>query len=204
MIRIILLLIVSSIWVVGQTLPAPEGLKGEWNPESGSIFLNWDSLAEDIAGYHLFVQQPEQDKYYLWGRAGQIHTNSYEFEVQNRQGGTYRFRVAAFSNFPEVIYGEQSAEILVNVPSRHLPMVKGVEVARKKGDISMSWEYPYEIADLAGFEISLNDSTIRVSTDQSMHKFQNLAKATYSVSINAISDSGVRSQASSPKIVRLK
>jgi hypothetical protein len=189
---------------IAQEIPVPENLRARWDDESRTILLTWDSLELDIAGYHLFAQQPEQGKMYLFGPAGQLAMNSYSFPVKGSKGGLYKFRVAGFRNFPEMVYGEKSPVVEILVPTTFLPMVSNVEINPRRGIIEITWKYPYEIADLAGYIVSLNDSIIQVGNDRRALQISGLEPAVYGITIKAKTTAGLTSDASAIKIVRVK
>ena len=203
MIRTTLILVHISLVAQAQ-IPAPQGLSAIWNAENRTVQLSWDTLRQDIAGYHLFVQLPNRDRMLLWSKAGELYVPAYDFEVITNKGGIYKFSVAAFSNFPEVIYGSLSESITIEVPSGRLPMPASLEARLRKDNLTITWEYDNDIFDLAGFEIQLNDSIIKVSSEVRTFSTDLSEKGDYIVQLRAISTRGLYSAFSGQKLVSVK
>ena len=198
------LFVVTSLYSFAQDIEAPKNLQATWQADSGVINISWDHVNEEIAGYHLFVKKPGQNRMYLWSPAGQLENNSYIFKVTYRTGGVYNFTVAAFRNFPQLVYGKKAKEKSVSVPTFFLPMVGDIKTRAGKGGLNITWEYPYEIPDLGGFELQLNDSTIQLGKNQHEYYVKDMVPATYKLVLRAFTVNGIRSDDSSIKVIRVK
>lgn len=185
-------------------LPPPANLSFEFDTLDREIILHWDSLGEKNAGYHLFIKEPDQSKYYLSAKIGPVYRTTYTYKVISSSGGAYSFRVAAFQNFPAVEFGFKSEAITVNVPSAFLPMVSDVTVKVKKEVAQLTWNFDHEIFDLKGFFIRINDSELLVDSTIRNYRFENMKSGVYSATITAVSTTGIRGDSSNKINFRVK
>ena len=183
---------------------SPANLKAEINEDGGNIHLVWDKPAEKVAGYNLFVKSGDQEDFLLWGKAGLIFNSAYDFSVVSQYGMLYEFKVCAVQNFPDVIRSELSTSVIIEIPSRFLPMVKINNPSVKKGKAVISWEYNLIASDLEGFIMYLDDEELVVGKEKREHVLDNLPKGKHYVQLVAYSNSGLKSKISVKKFIIIK
>lgn len=187
-----------------QELSAPSKLKAEIDEDGGNIHLIWDKPEEKVAGYNLFVKSGNQEDFLLWGKAGLIFNSSYDFSVMSQYGVFYEFKVCAVQNFPDVIRSELSGSVIIEVPSRFLPMVKINNPSVKKGKAVISWEYTIIASDLQGFILYLDDGEMDLGKEKREHVLDNLSKGKHYVQLIAYSNTGLKSKISVKKFIIIK
>ena len=193
-----------SVSAYGQELGVPGNLKAEINEDGTNIHLVWDKPEGKVAGYNLFVKSGSQEDFLLWGSAGLIFDRKYDFEVMSKYGKFYEFKVCAVQNFPSVIRSELSASIMIEVPSRYLPIVKLNNPTTKRGIVEISWEYETIVSDLQGFILYLDGKEIKVTKAKRKFVFDNLSAGKHNVQLLAYSNSGLKSVMSVKKFIRIK
>ena len=183
---------------------SPANLKAAINEDGGNIHLAWDKPAEKVAGYNLFVKSGNQEDFLLWGKAGLIFKSAYDFSIMSQYGMFYEFKVCAVQNFPDVIRSELSTSVIIEVPSRFLPMVKINNPSVKKGKAVISWEYNIIASDLHGFILYMDDEEMVVGKEKREHVLDNLSKGKHYVQLVAYSNSGLQSKISVKKFIIIK
>ena len=203
------LIMCFAITLMAQEIPVPQGLEGKVVQEADQRFieLTWQPKASDDAqtvGFNVLVQFPNSDKLLIYQRAGLLYGNSYRFPIYDRIGTTYRFALMGVRNFPELQRSAQSPPVEVQVPSIKLPNIEISNAAYQNGSIRLTWQYNYDIPDLAGYQIYLNSKPLAVAPKDA----QNWSKAMtdtgkYIFEIAAITENKVESRKSQKRLVKI-
>lgn len=192
-----------SSFAFGQQPEVPQHLQATYNDASRTISLSWDAV-DSVAGYNLFVKTYGNEHFMLWGKAGIIYANKYEFDISSDYGQLLEFAVCSIQNFPKVMRSENGNSVSIEVPSLVLPMVKLNDPKFNKKSIMVSWQYDQSIADVRGFVVMINNKPKHF--DKSVHEFSldSLPTGMYSIHVMAQSKNGVLSPPSSRRVVYVK
>jgi fibronectin type 3 domain-containing protein len=198
----VLALLISS-YAIGQPPGVPQHLQAQYNAGSRSVLLSWDD-AESVAGYNIFIKKYGHEQFTLWGKAGIVYQNNYEYEISSDYGQTLEFAVTSVQNYPEVKRSALSKSVAVEIPSLRLPMVKMNRPKKVQQSIVMSWQYDQSIADVRGFVMMINNQPRHF--DKSIHEcnLDNLPPGIYSIHVIAQSRNGVMSPPSPRQVVHVK
>ena len=82
-----------------------------------------------------------------------IRDTRYSYPIKYPYGANYRFALVAKADYTVGTTSDQTDIVEVMVPSKSLPMVSSLQATKREGTINLSWDYRYEIPDLAGFRI---------------------------------------------------
>jgi hypothetical protein len=200
----ILVSLLSSTGSNSQSVLSPRNLTGKFNSIGRVISLEWGVTDSTNAGYNLFVKRGVEEKFLLWGRAGLIGSNNYDFEVISRLGEFYEFKVCAVHNFPEVIRSEYSNTVIVEVSTGFLPMVRINQPITKNKIVEITWEYNVSAVDLMGFILYLDNEEILLPILSRNYIAANLSSGKHFVQISAFTSSGVKSEPTHKKIISVR
>lgn len=201
---IIGILIAATVSAVAQSISPPKGVNGSLDVENRAIELSWHQINEKIAGYHLFVMLPGSEDYLLWGQAGLIYDTLYVYPLKLTTGGRYSFKIAGFQNFPNIIYGEKSVAVEIEVPPEFLPLIENLEVKTKKSSAFVSWEFEEGVFSHDGFAIWLNGEKVEIPKDARAYQFKQLDPGVYKVQVSATSRYGISSRYPLKKLFKIK
>ncbi|MDH5366491.1 MAG: fibronectin type III domain-containing protein [Cyclobacteriaceae bacterium] len=195
-----------------QTKPsAPQNISAEIVNEGANvkIILKWDKPfinANEVKEYYLYTSHPNDDHVVKDNSLGKITTENVEYVVFKNLSSKYSFAISAVNdNYQE---SPLSDKISVIVPSKSLPFINIWPVEQDNNTITLNWKYPTDIADLAGFrlyqngEIIMNESILEGGIRQ--HVLSILDPGIYTFEIVAISESGLESNKSKPRIFEVR
>ncbi|MEN8251066.1 MAG: fibronectin type III domain-containing protein [Bacteroidota bacterium] len=203
-IRLIFSLTLAPFIVLAQQIGAPTNLLAELDSTNKVINLSWDASVDKVAGYNLLVKKTDSKHFLLWGKAGLISETNYTFQVTEKMGVTYSFKVCAVQNFPEVIRGEYSNTIIVEVPSSYIPMVKLNDPRVRRNEVEVTWEYDFKVQDLKGFILVIDNKEISLPDSTRRYKLTDLQEGKYVIQIIAYSETGLKSKLSVKKFITIK
>jgi hypothetical protein len=199
-----LILVWLPYFAVAQPVGVPTNLRALLNQESNLIHLTWDLPDINVAGYNLFVKTSSQANFYLLGKAGLIFGTAYDYQIVNKTGDFYEFKICAVNNFPEVIRSDFSNTVLVEVPSTYLPMVNIGTPKIKKNIATLSWSYSTPATDFQGFILFLDEEEILIEKESRKYVFDELSSGKHIVQLAAYTTSGLQSNLSNKKFILIK
>ena len=104
--------------------------------------------------------------------------------------------------------GPQAKALTVLVPTVKLPLINVWPVALEENKVTLNWQYPEGIADLAGFQVYQNNQLVArpaaISPDARQWVSPPLQPGKYEFRIQAITQSGLTSTQSAPKTFTIK
>jgi hypothetical protein len=189
--------------VVAQELASPGRLTSTIDEDKRTISLTWEEV-EGAVGYNLFVKPYGKADFVLWGQAGLLYHNFYDFAVPSELGQIIEFSVVAVNNYPEVIRSPMCEPIAVEVASTQLPMVK-LDVPKViKQSVQLSWHYDIPIADLDAFVLIINGNPKMIHKDVKYLEIPKLPTGIYNINVKAQTTQGISSPASRSRFITVK
>lgn len=188
-----------------QQLAVPGNLKAELVQNNGihHIHLKWtpkQSFDTITNGYVLFTDHGGS----YFGREANlpiIKTNHFNYHVDKTNGAEYRFAIAAIDK--EKNLSKLSDTIKVLTPTKFLPNLNIWPVEKNQNSITLNWNYPNNISDLAGFRIYMNDQLIVdesiLKSNQNSWISDRLQPGKYTFQMTAVSVFGNTSKKSKPR-----
>jgi hypothetical protein len=188
---------------VAQELTSPYRLTSTLDEDKRTISLTWEEV-EGAVGYNLFVKPYGKADFVLWGQAGLLYHNFYDFAVPSELGQIIEFSVVAVNNYPEVIRSPMCEPIAVEVASTKLPMVK-LDVPKViKQSVQLSWHYDIPIADLDAFVLIINGNPKMIHKDVKYLEIPKLPTGIYNINVKAQTTQGISSPASRSRFITVK
>jgi len=189
-----------------QSLTAPSGIEAELREANGSyhIHLSWNQAnsADTItAGYALFTDHGGS----YFGREANLQPIQKEFfnyKVDKNNGARYRFAIAAVDRYQNT--SKMSDTLTVLTPTITLPVMNVWPVQQNAGKVTLNWNYPADIPDLAGFRIYMNNQLIAdessVGPDTNSWTSSELQPGKYTFQMTAVSAFNITSRNSKPRV----
>ena len=188
---------------VAQELASPDRLMSTLDEDKRTISLTWEEV-EGAVGYNLFVKPYGKSDFVLWGQAGLLYHNFYDFAVPSELGQIIEFSVIAVNNYPEVIRSSMSEPIAVAVASTKLPMVN-LDVPKViKQSVQLNWHYDIPIADLEAFVLVINGNPKMINKDVKYLEIPKLPTGIYNIHVRAQTTNGVSSPVSRSRFITVK
>ena len=202
----------ASIYKYFRELPeAPLNLKGTVVKKDNEnyVVLTWDKSPNDKLTHHYqvfksLIKNPEELAFI--SEFPNVTETKLEIRLPTSFGRVHRFAVRASSD--GTLVSPFSDTIQIVAPSKSLPYIQIFPYNTDKNKITLEWEYPNYVYDLAGFRIYESGKLVADESilDAAKRKivFENLDIGTYLYTIKAVSVSGVLSASSQSRIFKVE
>jgi hypothetical protein len=189
--------------------PTPLGVKarGTMDDKKYTVSLTWDAPMRGdtvTSHYKVYVCEPMSTRFNLAAEKVPIK-GGYRHIIQHGTASLYKFAVSSVNK--QGVESPMSDTILAQVPSVELPTPAFNNTIVAGQNVELKWEYP-EIPDVKGFRLFLNQQ--QIATENELKKnIRSFVTAKleegvpHSITIRAISESGVISEISAPTEVNI-